>query len=69
VLNSLLAGNLAGNFIETSPLEDRIGEKIQFNQQFAGKFPAQKEQGIFLREQGILRGGAGNFGAQQAMRP
>src|SRR2546426_10341642 len=48
-LNSLLAGNLTGNFIDSGPIPRfwcSIGERIQW---FAAKFPTQWSREFFSR--------------------
>jgi hypothetical protein len=65
VLNSLLAGNLAGNFPKKAILERFLRTEYEHDQRVSAKFPARKEQGILALEQGILSSeqGLSNRGA------
>jgi hypothetical protein len=52
--NSLLAGNLAGNFLKTGPSKAIQVLKSRAASITCKQIPCSTEQGIFLREQGIL---------------
>jgi hypothetical protein len=76
VCNSLLAGNLAGNFLEKSPEERFLRPKRGQHQMVTGKLPAQRsseflltEQGSLSREQGMLRRGSGGSRGQRSSFP
>jgi hypothetical protein len=65
VLNSLLAGNLAGNFPKKRFWSRFLRTEYEHDQKVSAKFPARKEQGILALEQGILSSeqGLSNRGA------
>jgi hypothetical protein len=52
--NSLLAGNLAGNFLKKGPRRAILASKTRAASYVYEQIPCSTEQGIFLREQGIL---------------
>ena len=52
--NSLLAGNLAGNFLKKGPPRAILASKTITASIAYERIPCLTEQGIFLREQGIL---------------
>jgi hypothetical protein len=53
-LNSLLAGNLAGNFLKKGPPRAILASKTRAASTAYNQIPCSTEQGIFLHEQGIL---------------
>jgi hypothetical protein len=52
--NSLLAGNLAGNFLKKGPPRAILVSKTRAASIAYNQIPGSTEQGIFLAEQGIL---------------
>ena len=52
--NSLLAGNLAGNFLKKGPPRAILASKTRVGSIAYEQIPCSTEQGIFLPEQGIL---------------
>jgi hypothetical protein len=52
--NSLLAGNLAGNFLKKGPRRAILVSKTRAASSIYNQIPCSTEQGIFLHEQGIL---------------
>jgi hypothetical protein len=52
--NSLLAGNLAGNFLKKGPPRAILASKTRAASIAYEQIPCCVEQGIFLHEQGIL---------------
>jgi hypothetical protein len=52
--NSLLAGNLAGNFLKKGPPRAILASKTGAASTAYKQIPCSTEQGIFLLEQGIL---------------
>ena len=52
--NSLLAGNLAGNFLKKRPPRAILVSKISDQSNVYERIPCSKRAGTFLTEQGIL---------------
>jgi hypothetical protein len=52
--NSLLAGNLAGNFLKKGPPKTILASKTRAASIAYEQIPCSTEQGIFLHKQGIL---------------
>jgi hypothetical protein len=71
VHNSLVVGKNAGNFAESAAFhENRSRKRLQI-QQLEGQIPCADEQGIYLREQGIVSAfwtGAGNVAGGRFVR-
>jgi hypothetical protein len=59
--NSLLAGNLAGNFLKKGPPKAILASKTTTASIVYKQIPCSGEQGIFLLEQGIFMHGAGTL--------
>jgi hypothetical protein len=53
-LNSLLAGNLAGNFLKKGPPKAILASETRTASIAYEQIPCSTQQGIFLQEQGIF---------------